>query len=185
MLRFMHAFRIALICAAVLAVSCSRKSETRDSSESRQSSNATASSSKSEQGRDDNDARPAEDEIAEDCVAFVHTTKIIPPNDAGVDCPGCTAGAAGADALSFQQFELNRITCSPTTCNAEVVVRAAFNPGVGIIAGGLAAWLTPEHRAAYLQGKAPTGPQTFAVKVTYQRVNGGWRAIEFDRGGSR
>ena len=178
----MNAFFVTLICSAVCLVSCSRKPAARDDSDS---TVATSSSPAPHAPSDEDEGQPAEDEIAEDCVAFVHATKIVPPNNAGADCPGCAASAAGVDGLTFQQFELNGVSCNAATCEARVTVHAAFNRGVGTIAGGLAAWISPEQREAYLQGKAPTGSQPFVIKVTYKRTDGRWRAIEFDRADSR
>lgn len=126
----------------------------------------------------DKESQPAEDEIGEDCVAFVRATKVVPAKSA--DCPGCSA--SGPELLAFRQMHLDRISCSATACEAIVTLRAVFNPAAtGTISGGLTAWIPPDQRQEYLGGHAPDGEQVFRVKITYKRTGEAWRAIEFDK----
>jgi hypothetical protein len=169
--------RVALVFAAILLVgSCSEKSKPDLAKNS-------PSELKTESEENENDRGPREDEIAEDCVAFVRSTRLVPAQISPANCPTCTSEAEATEVLAFQQFQADRISCSGDTCEIHVTLRAKFNPGpAGTIAGGLTAWLSPEQRTAYSGGQPPTGEQTFAVKVIYKRTAKGWRAAEFDRG---
>lgn len=126
----------------------------------------------------EHESQPREDEIAEDCVAFARATKAVPTQS--TDCPGCSG--PGSELLAFRQMHLDRISCSATTCEASVTLRAVFNPGAtGTISGGLTAWIPPAQKQEYLNGHAPDGEQVYRVKITYRRNGETWRAIEFDR----
>lgn len=159
----MNARRIALgFVACLMAVSCSEKSEPQSATE-------------------ENEFKPREDEIAEDCVAFVRSTKVVP---ATPECAGCTGDSR--EALAFRQIKVDRISCLATACEVTVTLRAAFNPGPGgTIAGGLAGWISPEQRQGFLSGHAPEGEQLYPVKITYQRQGEEWRPVEFDRADSK
>ena len=123
------------------------------------------------------ESQPREDEIAEDCVAFVRATKVVP---AQAECVGCAND--GVEALSFRQMHTDRISCSAAACEVIVTLRASFNAGTrGTISGGLSAWIPPEQRQEYLNGRAPGGEQVYRVKITYKRTGEDWRAIEFDK----
>lgn len=125
----------------------------------------------------ENDQQPREDEIAEDCVAFVRATKIVP---ATPECAGCTGDTR--EALAFRQIKVDKISCAAAACEITVTLRAAFIPGPGgMIAGGLAGWISPEQRQTFLNGHTPEGEQVYPVKITYQRRDDVWRPIEFDR----
>jgi hypothetical protein len=156
----MNARRIALVfVACLMAVSCSEKK------------------SEPESAREENESKPREDEIAEDCVAFVRSTKVVP---ATPECAGCTGDSR--EALAFRQIKVDRISCVAAACEITVTLRAAFNPGpAGTISGGLAGWISPAQRQAFLSGHAPEGEQLYPVKITYQRQGEGWRPVEFDR----
>jgi hypothetical protein len=148
--------------ASLMAVSCSEKPE-------------------SESANEKNESQPREDEIAEDCVAFVHATKIIP---ATAECAGCTGDTR--EALAFRQIKVDRISCAAAACEITVTLRAAFISGPGgTISGGVAGWISPEQRQAFLSGRTPEGEEVYPVKIIYQRRGGVWRAIEFDRADSK
>lgn len=155
----MKAFPAVLLCLAGLAVaSCSDKS--RSGSESKET-----------------EAQPREDEIAEDCVAFVRATKVLP---AQAECAGCSGDAP--EALAFQQMKVVRISCSADSCEITVSLRASFTPGpAGTISGGLTAWISSEQKQQYLSGHPPEGEQVYPVKISYKRRGEEWRATEFDR----
>ena len=159
----MNARRIALVCVAcLLTASCSEKPEPKSVSE-------------------ENESKPHEDEIAEDCVAFVRSTKVVP---ATPQCAGCTGDSR--EALAFRQIKVDRISCVAAACEITVTLRAAFNPGpAGTISGGLAGWISPEQRQGFLSGHAPEGEQVYPVKITYQRQGEEWRPVEFDRADSK
>ena len=129
----------------------------------------------------ENESRPADDEIAQDCVAFLRATKLVPPADSPSECPGCASASTAVEAVTFQGFNLNHIACSESTCEVRVAIIGAFNPGTGTVVDGLAGWISPEQRAAYLRGAAPSGSQSFAIKITYKRADAAWRAVEFER----
>jgi hypothetical protein len=172
--------RVALIVAATaMAASCSEKSNPDLAKNS-------PVELKAESGENENDRGPRDDEIAEDCVAFVRSTRFVPPQSSKADCPTCASEAEGAEALAFQQFKTDRISCSGDTCEVDVTLRAKFNPGLaGTITGGLTAWISVDQKTACLAGQSPPGEQTFAVKVIYKRAANGWRAVEFDKAEAR
>lgn len=127
----------------------------------------------------ENEQQPREDEVAEDCVAFVRATKVA-ARAAGTDCPTCRA--EGAEVLSFREMKMERVSCAADRCQAAVSIRAVFNrDAVGTITGGLTAWIPPEQRLALENGRAPEGEQAYRVKIVYRRAAGHWRAIEFDK----
>ena len=147
-----------LFVAGLMAASCSEKPRSESASE-------------------ENEAQPREDEIAEDCVAFVRATKIVP---ATAECAGCAGDTR--EALAFRQIRVDRISCSAAACEITVALWAAFTPGPGgTISGGLAGWISSEQRQAYLSGHTPEGEQIYPVKIIYQRRGENWHAIEFDR----
>jgi hypothetical protein len=156
-----------LFAASLLTASCSEKPA------------PAKSQPESEVQTKENDEQPRDDEVAEDCVAFLRATKVVPPA-AGADCPGCSA--KGAEMLAFRQIKVDRISCAPASCEITVTLRAAFNPApAGTIAGGLTAWISPEQRQQYLDGHPPAGEQVYRVKIIYHRTGESWRAIEFDK----
>jgi hypothetical protein len=153
-----------LLLAGLMAASCSEKPEPERESKT-----------------EENESKPREDEIAEDCVAFVRSTKVVP---ASPECAGCTGDSR--EALAFRQIKVDRISCAGPACEVSVTLKAAFNPGPGgTISGGLAAWILPEQRQAFLSGHAPEGEQLYPVKISYRREGEEWRPIEFDRADSK
>jgi hypothetical protein len=173
----MNIRRAALILAAgIITASCSEKSAPE------QEKNADEAVRESEVNRAENEdeRQPDQDQIGEDCAAFVRSTRVVPARTASTDCPGCPAG--GTEVLSFRQMKTDAVSCSGDTCTAVVTIFSVFNPGSGqAIAGGLTAWIPPEQRSAYLSGQTPSGEQAYRVKITYKRHGDGWRAVEFDR----
>lgn len=166
---------VLAVVAGIITASCSEKSapEREKQSEAKREPDSVIA-------KDEEERQPREDEIAEDCVAFVRSTKVVSAQTPTADCPGCPAG--GAEVLSFRQMKMERISCSGDTCNVLVTIRAVFNPGAGErIAGGLTAWISPEQRSEYLSGRTPAGEQLYRVQITYKRRGETWRAIEFDR----
>jgi hypothetical protein len=55
----------------------------------------------SSQAEGKNELKPPEDEIAEDCVAFLRSTKTASTNAANVDCPQCVATSEAREMLKF------------------------------------------------------------------------------------
>ena len=126
--------------------------------------------------------KPDEDQIAEDCVAFVRATKIAPAQTASTDCLGCSV--AGTEVFAFRGMKTNSVSCSEDSCSVLVTIRAVFLSGSGkAISGGLTAWIPPETRSEYLRGQVPSGERTYQVQITYKRRGAAWQAIEFDRPG--
>lgn len=185
----MNIRRVALIfLAGVITASCSEKSGV-DSNQNSQTKEAKPSpevaASKEERG-DRSEAKgelqPLDDEIAEDCVAFLRSTKTVPANGAKADCPQCPVNPEEKEVLKFDAIQVDRVTLSESTCEILVTIHATFNPSTReSIAGGLTAWISPEQRAKYLEGEVPSGPQVYKVKVIYRRSGKRWRAVEFDR----
>ena len=177
--RCMKIRRAALIVVAgIITASCSEKSAP-DREKHLTTPEATREPrSQVAEGKDE--LQPREDEIGEDCVAFVRSTKVIPAQAPTADCPGCPA--AGAEVLAFRQIRMDRISRSGDTCIVLVTINVSFNPGAGErIAGGLTAWISPEHKTEYLSGRTPSGEQAYRVKITYKRRGEAWHAAEFDR----
>jgi hypothetical protein len=167
-----------MVVAGIVVASCSKKSAP-DREKHSNTSEATRES-KSVAAKGEEERQPGKDEIAEDCVAFVRATRIVPAQARTTDCPGCPA--AGGEVLAFRQMKADRISCSGDTCTVLVTIRAVFNPGTGErIAGGLTAWISPEQRSEYLSGRTPSGEHEFRVQITYKRRDEKWRPIEFDR----
>jgi hypothetical protein len=182
----MNLRRAALIfVAGIFILSCSEKSapdRKKDGDEAPRQAAGNAEAQRAAESADE--LQPNEDQIAEDCVAFVRSTKVGPARTASTDCPGCTAG--GPDVFSFRHMKTDAVSCSGDTCTVVVTIFAVFKPGSGeTIAGGLTAWIPPEQRSAYLSGHAPSGEQAYRVQITYKRTGEGWRAVEFDRAAVR
>ena len=175
----MNIRRAALIfVAGIITASCSEKSAPD------REKDVNASEAVREPGSDkaerEGELQPDEDQIAEDCVAFVRSTKVVPAGAASSDCPGCPA--RGTDVLSFRHMKTDAVSCSGDTCTVVVTIFSGFNPGSGAtITGGLTAWISPEQRSAYLSGQTPSGEQAFRVQITYKRRGAAWQAVEFDR----
>jgi hypothetical protein len=164
-----------IVIAGIIAGSCSQKS-----APDREKHSSTPQTTREQVAEREDQRQPGEDEIAEDCVAFVRSTRIVPAQAPKADCPGCPA--SGAQVLAFRQMRTDTISCSGDTCTVLVTIRVSFNPGAGErIAGGLTAWISPEQRSEYLSGRTPSGEQAYRVKITYKRRGAAWRAAEFDR----
>ena len=162
--------------AALAAVSCRKPTETNND----RKTSETQREKELEKREEENERQPREDEIAEHCLAFLRSTKVVSAQSPRADCPGCAA--EGGEVLAFQQMKTDRISCSADTCEVTVTIRASFRAGTGeTITGGLTAWIPKEQRDAYLRGHPPEGEQVFPVKIIYKRTGGTWRAVEFDR----
>src|SRR5204863_7011461 len=169
--------RAALIfVAGIITASCSEKPAPDREKDASEASRELVRETEVET----EELQPGEDKIAEDCVAFVRSTKVVPARAATADCPGCPAG--GTDVLAFRHMKTDAVSCSGDTCTVVVTIFSVFNPGSGeTIAGGLTAWTPPEQRSAYLSGHTPPGEQAYRVQISYKRRGREWRAVEFDR----
>ncbi|MGI8438225.1 MAG: hypothetical protein ACR2NX_15225 [Chthoniobacterales bacterium] len=185
----MKVFRFTrLAAAALLLASCSKRSGSGRAEESGKEraeahevvrAKGEASAEKETEKREG----PEPEEIGEDCVAFLRSTKAVPPGHENKDCLQCEATEASVEVLKFNDFEIDRVAASETKCEVAVRLHAQFNPSVGgKIVGGLTGWISPEHRAQYARGETPAGEQIYDLKVVYARTPaGGWKALEFDR----
>jgi hypothetical protein len=175
--------RAALIfVAGIITASCSEKSapDRKEDVNTSEASPGVVREPGSEKPEREGELQPDEDQIAEDCVAFVRSTKVVAAGTVSTDCPGCPA--TGTDALSFRHIKTDTVSCSGDTCTVVVTIRAVFNPGSGeTVTGGLTAWIPPEQRSAYLSGHTPSGEQSYRVRITYKHRGAAWRAVEFDR----
>ena len=175
---------VLMLAAGCVAVSCSPKSEINRTAKSEVEATTPNRPGAVVQSEGESEDQPDEDQIAEDCVAFVRGTKAVPAQAGNGDCPGCSA--AGTEVLRFQQMETERVACSRATCEIVVTIRAFFNPGSGErVAGGLTGWIPPEQRSEYLRGNTPAGEQAYRVKIIYRRTGAAWRAVEFDKADSK
>jgi hypothetical protein len=164
---------VLILVAGIITASCSEKSASEKRSEVKRESDSVVA-------KEDDESQPHQEEIEEQCVDFVRSTKVVSAQTPTADCPGCPP--AGAEVLAFRQMKTDRISCSGDTCSVLVTIRVSFNPGAGErMAGGLTAWISPEQRNAYLSGETPSGEQAYRVQITYKRRGEGWRAIEFER----
>ena len=171
-----------LLAASLVTGSCSKKTASIKPQPEAEKTEAQKKETEKD-GKEEIEAQPHEDEIAEDCVAFVRATRIL-PKASPADCPGCSA--EGTEILAFRQMRMDRISCSADACEVAVTLRAVFNPApAGTISGGLTGWMSPEQRSQYLDGHPPEGEQVYRVKITYRRTDGAWRAIEFDKADSQ
>jgi hypothetical protein len=187
---FMKLCRAALIfLAGMITASCSEKSgvdpnQNSPAPETKPTLEVPALNDRSSEpeAKGEEELQPAEDEIGEDCVAFLRSTKTVPVPGATADCPQCAATTEATEVLKFGDIRVDRVARSESTCEVHVTIHATFNPSPHeSIAGGLTAWISPEQRAKYLQGEIPPGQQTYKVKVIYRRTGKHWRAVEFDR----
>jgi hypothetical protein len=202
--RFMKIRRGALIIlAGIITVSCSEKTRVDYEQNSQTKKPETGqevtapkekranelkvesfptSAAESAEAKGENELQPPEDEIAEDCVAFLRSTKTAPAHGATADCPQCPTKTEATEVLRFNDIRVDRVVCSESSCEVHVTIHATFNPSAHeSIVGGLTAWISPEQRAKYVQGEIPSGQQTYKVKVIYRRTGRSWRAVEFDR----
>ncbi|PZR75112.1 MAG: hypothetical protein DLM73_06095 [Chthoniobacterales bacterium] len=178
----MEIHRAALIfVAGVITASCSENSAPDREKGTSEARRELVRESQAETAEGGDKLQPGEDQIGEDCAAFVRSTKVVPPaRAASTDCPGCPAG--GTEVLTFRDMKVDAVSCAGDTCIVGVTIRAVFNPGSGeTVAGGLTAWIPPEQRSAYLSGHTPSGEQAFRVQISYKRRGEGWQAVEFDR----
>ncbi|MGZ4966537.1 MAG: hypothetical protein ACXV97_05125 [Chthoniobacterales bacterium] len=173
----MNIRRAAVIfVAGIMTASCSEKSGPDRDKDAPEAPHELVR----ESGVETDELQPDEDKIAEDCVAFVRSTKVGPARAGSADCPTCAAG--GTEMLAFRRMKTEKVSCSGDTCTIVVTIGAVFNPGSGeTVAGGLTAWIPPEQRSAYLSGETPSDEQEYRVQITYKRRADGWRAVEFDR----
>lgn len=199
-----NAGRATLIfLAGVIASSCSEKSDPERSQNSkaekaeaslrspagteerpnlREVERSSGSAVESAEAEKEGEQEPPADEIGEDCVAFLRSTKTIPAVASNSDCPQCPVSSEGSELLKFNDIRVDRVVRSGSTCEVDVTIRATFNPSTHEqIAGGLTAWISPEQKANYSQGETPSGQQVYKVKIIYRRDRNGWRAVEFDR----
>jgi hypothetical protein len=174
---------IVIFLALSITASCSEKSGvTTEAKPSPDVAPPKEERARESETKGEGELQPPEDEIAEDCVAFLRSTKTVPAHGANADCPQCTATTEPTEVLKFDAIQVDRVTHSESTCEVQVTIHATFNPSPReSIAGGLTAWISPEQKAKYLQGEIPSGPQVYKVKVIYKRSGKRWRAVEFDR----
>jgi hypothetical protein len=181
---------ILVIMASIVGASCSEKSgrDQNQNSKTEERINtppvepSSVPAPKVAEAEGESELQPPEDEIAQDCVAFLRSTKTVPATSPSGDCPQCPSSTEATEVLRFNDIRVDRIARSEATCQAEVTIHATFNPSSREnIVGGLTAWISSEQRAKYLEGEIPPGQQTYKVKVIYHRVGEGWRAVEFDR----
>lgn len=167
----------------LITASCSEKSapdRVNDSAVPETPGTSAHESEPKKTGNEEKFPRPSESKIGKDCVAFVRSTKVVPAQPPGTECPGCPA--RGTEVLTFRNVKTEAVSCAGDTCNVLVTIHAVFNPGSGgTMAGGLTAWISPEQRNEYLSGRAPSGEQAYRIRITYKHRGDAWRAVEFDR----
>lgn len=140
---------------------------------------ATSSFGEEEERERESRSEPPTDQIGEDCVAFVRSTKTVASGgESSAACPECPTGQ---EVLKFDSIQVDEVSSNGTACEVSVTIRATFNPSKGgsNIGGGLTGWIPAPQRAEYLRGQTPTGQQTYKVKISYRRRGHGWRAAEF------
>ncbi len=173
---------VLIFVAAVAAASCSEKAAPDGNKDSNTPEPVRSATREPQPGKaeTEDELQPSEDEIGEDCVAFLRATKVIPAQTTAAECPACSA--EGTEVFAFREMKTDHVFCSSGTCEVAVTIRASFNPSAGgRITGGLTAWILPEQQSDYLSGHPGSGEQAYRVKITYKRTGEAWRAIEFDR----
>ena len=90
--------------------------------------------------------RPDEDQIAEDCVAFVRSTKVVPARAATANCPGCPAGRDRRVSLPLHENGFGRLLWRYVHRGGDDS-RGVQSGSGETIAGGLTAWIPPEKQA--------------------------------------
>jgi len=127
-------------------------------------------------------SEPPAEQVTEDCVAFVRSTTASPSNPESTNnCPDCPGAGPTKEVLRFQSLQIDEVTSIGPTCEVGVTLHVTFNPATGgeMIRGGLTGWIPPEQKREFLGGRAPSGLQTYKVKITYTRDGREWRAVEF------
>jgi hypothetical protein len=182
----MNLFRLGIVCVAVLAIaSCSKKStaENDREKENQFSAKADERSGEKESSKEDN-LQPEAEDIGEDCVAFLRSTVSNRTDGAG-QCPVCPSSAEKAEVLGVDSVRVEKVNNAGTdwtSCEANVEIRAHFNPSNGgTITGGLVGWIPAEQRTQYMRGVTPSGQQVYHVSITYRREGDEWQAADFAR----
>ncbi len=130
---------------------------------------------------DEDEERPEEQDIGEDCVAFMRSTIVGPVKGEPGACPTCPSTDSAPEVLKFTDVKINRVTPGGASCQVAATIYATFNPSHGgVITGGLTGWISPEQRARYARGETPPGEQTYNINITYRRTATGWRPVEFN-----
>ena len=131
-------------------------------------------------GQTESESQPDSDQIEEDCLRFVRSTRTVPTKSGKADCPDCPA-AEGTPILDFVGMHIDQISPSGSTCSVAVTLHATFVQSTSQeITDGLVGWISQEQRSRYLNGETPSGEQVYRVMVTYSREGDEWRAVEFE-----
>lgn len=133
---------------------------------------------------EENGALPEKEDIGEDCVGFLRSTVSNRIDGAG-QCPVCPSSADKAEVLGVDSVSIekvNMVGAGGTSCEANVQIRAHFNPSNGgTITGGLVGWIPAEQRTQYTRGTIPSGQQVYHVMITYRREGDEWQTADFAR----
>ena len=178
-----------IACVAVLTVaSCSKRPAVEGESSSEKETIAKEADRDAKGGSqrghsEEKESLPEDQDIGEDCVAFLRSTVAKRSDTTPGQCPVCPSSAPQTEVLQFVSFKIERLSGKDSSCEAIVRIRATFKPSNGgTITGGLVGWISPEEREQYARGKSPSGEQVYAVKMIYHRTDDeGWRPVEFER----
>src|SRR5947209_581691 len=115
---------ILVLATGIIAASCSKKSEhdRKQNSEAEERANpppverSSVPQSKVTEAEGESELQPAEDEIAQDCVAFLRSTRTVPANSPTGDCPQCPSSTEGTEVLKFNDIRMDRVVRSEGTC---------------------------------------------------------------------
>jgi hypothetical protein len=178
--------QVTLISLTLLAGACSRTSDSDRKDRSDKTSEHESVVANSPE-REEKKLQPSEDEVVEDCLAFVWLTKAMPAKTTSVtDCPGCPSNVEGTQVLTFQAAKVDRVSCAGGTCEVAVSLHASFNPSKGgTITGGLTGWIPLEQRGQYSRGQTPPGEQVYHLNITYKQEGKRWRLVDFAAGGTK
>jgi len=177
--------QVTLIALVLLAAACSRRSDPDRKDKSDKTSEHESGVANSPE-REEKESQPSEDNIVEDCLAFVWLTKAMPAKTtSAADCPECPSSAEGTQVLKFQAAKVDRASCVGGTCEVAVSIHASFNPSKGgTITGGLTGWIPLEQREQYSRGQTPPGEQVYRLNITYRQEGERWRLVDFAVGGT-
>ena len=180
----MKILQVTFISLTLLAAACSRTSDSDRKDKSDKTSEHESGVANSPE-REEKESQPSEDDIVEDCLAFVWLTKAMPAKTTSADCPQCPSSAEGTEVLKFQGAKVDRVSCVGGTCEVAASIHASFNPSKGgTITGGLTGWIPLEQREQYSRGQTPPGEQVYHLNITYRQEGERWRLVDFAVGGT-
>ncbi len=182
----MNLFRLGIICVTALALGSCNKKSTAEGQATGKEENQVVGEARERSGEPESPAfQPEKEDIGEDCVAFLRSTVATRTDTTPGQCPVCPSSVEKTEVLGIDTVsveKVNNVGIDGTSCEADVLIRAHFNPSNGgTITGGLVGWIPAEQRTQYTRGVIPAGQQVYQVKITYRREGDEWQPADFAR----